>query len=75
VLQLRHEIKEQEDLLASLEELQADNNRLTLENNRIKVSWITSLYCKKGAWKKRPFFKTSLQDWQSPKLEVCGDLG
>jgi hypothetical protein len=37
VLQLRHEMKEQEDLLASLEDLQADNNRLTLENNRIKV--------------------------------------
>jgi hypothetical protein len=36
VLQLRHEMKEQEDLLASLEDLQADNNRLTLENNRIK---------------------------------------
>jgi hypothetical protein len=37
VLQLRHEMKEQEDLLSSLEDLQADNNRLTLENNRIKV--------------------------------------
>jgi hypothetical protein len=49
VLQLRHEMKEQEDLLTSLEDLQADNNRLTLENNRIKVHievsrcfWLTS---------------------------------
>jgi hypothetical protein len=43
VLQLRHEMKEQEDLLSSLEDLQADNNRLTLENNRIKV-WRLSYY-------------------------------
>ncbi len=37
VLQLRHEMKEQEELVATIEELQADNSRLNSENTRIKV--------------------------------------
>ena len=38
VLALRHEVKEQEDLLNTIEDLQTENTRLTAENRRIKVS-------------------------------------
>jgi hypothetical protein len=38
VVALRHEVKEQEELINNIEELQAENSRLTAENRRIKVS-------------------------------------
>jgi hypothetical protein len=49
VVALRHEVKEQEELLNNIEELQAENSRLSAENRRIKVSKKDTLARDQGA--------------------------